>query len=290
MTFNELLDKYYLPTQQKRITELLMQIGIYNKVMTSLDKFFTTAESNNSILITAQLALTVNESTVAINSGLKLLISPEKASVEEQIVKFSICLIKETYELSKLSIDDYFALLKKTIMDAYDTHFWDFRALDSLLNIDNIKWYASDGQVNHNNTTAIATSKPLYLIWENENIPVEYFIDDVVKKFKGIVSKKSLFKLFDTIDEDFEIELSPLYLDEFLALFFFLNNSGVISTKGNKGLFKYLQQHIRPPEGDTFPKIRFSKVRYNAFQKEKRKTGIEKSLKPIVKRYCKNGQ
>jgi len=52
------------------------------------------------------------------------------------------------------------------------------------------------------------------------------------------------------------------------GLLAFLNNKGVISTKGNKGLYKYLKQHIQPIKDDKFPNLDFRKIRYNAFQKE----------------------
>lgn len=284
MTFADFLEKYYLPSGKTEIVQLLNNISAYKPIEYAINEFYISTEMQNTHNILSQLILTINDYIEAINRGLQIIENKElKKNSEKKILELSIYLIKETYQLSALSRLEYFEILKETIKKTYKKHSWDFSILDSLLNIENIKNYSNENV--EVTKSKIKLSKPFQIEW-NSKLHLDYFIDDVVNTFNGIKSKASLYKLFDKIDDDFEIHLNSKYLVTFLSLFYELHQRKTISIIGNRGLFVYLQNHLKPPIRDKYPKREFRKIRYEAFENEKIKNEILKAINPLLDKYC----
>lgn len=284
MTFHDFLEKYYLPSGETEIVQLLNYISAYKPVEYAINEFYIAVEKQNRHNILSQLVLTINDYTEAINNGLQIIANKElKINNEKKILELSIYLIKETYQLSALSRLEYFEILKETIKKTYKKHSWNFSILDSLLNLENIKNYSKE--IVEIKKNKIKLSKPVQIEW-NSKFPLDFFIDDVVNTFSGIKTKATVFKLFDKIDDDFEIHLNSKYLVTFLSLFYELHQRKTISIIGNRGLFVYLQNHLKPQIGDKYPKREFRKLRFEAFENEKIKNEILKTINPLLDKYC----
>ncbi|MBN2894003.1 MAG: hypothetical protein JXL97_19190 [Bacteroidales bacterium] len=284
MTLHDFLEKYYLPSGKTEIVKLLNEISAYKTVEYAINEFYISIEKQNRNNILSQLVLTINGYTEAINNGLQIISNKElKINNERKILELSIYLIKETYQLSTLPRLEYFEILKETVEKTYKKHSWDFLILDSLLNLENIKNYSEE--IVEIKKDKIKLSKPIQIEW-NSNFPLDFFIDDVVNTFSGIKTKATLFKLFDKIDDDFEIHLNSKYLVTFLSLFYELHQCKTISIIGNRGLFVYLQNHLKPHPRDKYPKREFRKLRFEAFENEKIKNEVLKTINPLLDKYC----
>ncbi|MFA5781398.1 MAG: hypothetical protein WC868_03915 [Bacteroidales bacterium] len=289
MNFTDFLEKYYLPYQQSEIVILLNNISAYQTIEYTINEYYKSIEGHNKHEIISQLVLTIRDYITAINKGLQTIEQDcAKATAEMQIIELSIYLIKETYNLSSLDRTDYFDILKQTIKKIYKKYSWDFSVLDSLLNLENLKNYSKEYN-KQESISELKLSKPIQIDWKG-SLPLDYFIDDLVKVFKCIKSKSSVYKLFDKIDDDFEIYLSSKYLLAFLSLFYELHQCHTILVVGNRGLFVYFQRHLKPPKYDKYQNREFRKLRHEAFQNEKTKNEISKIIKPLLDKYCNQGR
>ncbi|MBL7810823.1 MAG: hypothetical protein JNL57_01250 [Bacteroidetes bacterium] len=288
MTFADFFEKYYLPHQQTEIVLLLSDLCIYSEIETSLNDFYETTNSKHKNEIVSQFVLTIRDFTTTINKRLHDIEQSEhKNKIEQKIVELSIYLIRDTYYLSGLEQAEYFDLLKQTIKKTYAKHSWDFTALETLLNLDNINTFATTENKKRRNT--IKLSKPIQLDWKSSQ-PLDFFVDDIIKTFKGIKTKTQLYSLFNLIETDFKVELPSKHLLPFLTLFYELHECEAIKVIGNRGLFVYLKQHLQPPTKDKYPRREFRKLRHEAEVDEKTKNEISRMIKHLLDKYCMDGQ
>ena len=288
MNFVDFFEKYYLPHQQTEIVLILTDLSIYSDIETSLNDFYAATIDKHKSEIVSQFVLTIRDFTTTINKRLHdIEASASKNKIEQKILELSVYLIRDTYKLSGLEQTEYFDLLKQTIKKTYTKHSWDFSVLETLLNLDNIRTFAASENKKRRNT--IKLSKPIQLEWKS-NQPLDYFIDDLIKTFKGVKTKTQLYSLFDLIEIDFKVELPSKHLLSFLTLFYELHECEAIKVIGNRGLFVYLKQHLQPPTNDKYPKREFRKLRHEAGENEKTKTEISRMIKHLLDKYCGSGQ
>lgn len=285
MAFLNFTDRYYSSQQQKEIISLLQDLRIYSELEILINEFYRAAESENKNGIISQFVLSIKEFVETVNLRL-LNIKPgrEKLEIENIILELSTFLIRDTYQFSGLEMKEYFELLKLTIKKTYVKNSWDFSIIENPLNLHSSATLLLTEKKN-TRSTAIKTSKAFQLKWQSD-IQLDLFVDDLVKTFVGIKSKKQIFLLFNTLETDFKIELPSKHLVGFLSLFYLLHSCGVIKVIGNRGLFVYLHQHLQAPENDRYPNRDFRKLRYEANQNKISKSKILKSINPLLEKYC----
>jgi glutaredoxin-related protein len=290
LEFENFLEKYYLSSQKKSITSLFQKINALEEIKYSISTFYSSIKNENvKVNRHSYLTLLIRDFIVAINKGLSSIKEIETRSNQELIlIQFSIFLVRDTYKISNIGSEEYFEILKQTLKSTYKKYRWKYEALDELLKIENLKNFIPQNDTSKSNNK-IKTSKPIALSWNNENMQVDFFISDVIEVFKGIKNKRTLFNLFDRIENNFTINLPSDLLENFLVLFYFLDKQKVISCIGNRGLYTYLQNHLKATNGSVFPNSEFRKIRYNSFQNEKKKNKILDFLKPF-NTYFPSGQ
>lgn len=285
MAFLNFTDRYYSSQQQSEIISLLQDLRIYSELEILINDFYSAAESENKNGIISQFVLSIKEFVETVNLRL-LNIKPgrEKLEIENIILELSAFLIHDTYKFSGLEMKEYFELLKLTIKKTYLKNSWDFSIIETSLNLHN----SSTLLLTENNNIqpyVIKGSKAFQLKWQSE-IKLDLFVDDLVKTFVGIKSKKQIFLLFTTLETDFKIELPSKHLVGFLSLFYSLHRGGTIKVIGNRGLFVFLNQHLQAPENDRYPNRDFRKLRYEANQNKISKSQISRSINPLLEKYC----
>jgi len=165
-----------------------------------------------------------------------------------------------------------------------ELHEGDLSIPDQLLIVETIKALI-DSEKEKKYQFRAQPSKPIKLAWFGQK-QLDLFVDDLIKTFQGMKSKKQIYLLFDTRQADFKIELPSRHLPPLLCLFYELHQTGAIKVNGNRGLFVYLHEHFIAPQQDFYPKRNFRKLRYDAMQNLRIKKQISKMIKPLLDKYC----
>lgn len=291
MNFTDFLDKYFLPDKQNRIILLLKKLEIFQDIVGIVDEFYNDTYGTKKYKTIVCFSDTVREFIVVINNKLQNFPKDaEKEKLEVEIIELAIYFIRETFILLGLPKDEYFDILKYTIVKTYKKHEWNFEELKRLLNLDNIEAYEHQHyQIQTKQEEKIKLSKKIRLVWNTE-YQLDFFIDDIANTYRGMKGKSNLRLLFDPIATNFKVQIKSAHLESFLTLFSELHENRVFVLEGSRGLFKYLEAHIEPLQGDIFPNRPFRKIKYEASQKEEIKNTIYKQVKPLIDKCCKNGQ
>lgn len=261
---------------------MLDKFGVREEIESIIADFYETIERQDKYETIAQFVFFITGFLSATNSELVAIKDlKERKVAEKQLIELGIFLIRDTYSKSNLNQNEYFDILKQTLKKTYKQKKWDFSGFDSLLNLENLKAYSvkikSPAQPKSSN------SKPQGLNWCCK-YPLEFFADDLFKTFKGIKTKTNFFKLFDASKEIVSIELPQQYLSPILLLFYQLHKAGVLKVKGNRGLYKLIENHFVPPSGQSFPKRDFRKLRYDLQNKPDALKEANEIIQPILQK------
>lgn len=284
MTFVDFLNKYYPSEQQHEVIFMLNQHGIYQNIETSLYDFYKSVGNRSHTEIVEQLVVTIGE---FVSNTQKPLVNnksePQSQLMKKHVSDLAIHLIKDTYRLSGLESSTYTDLLTQVIRNTSYKNSWDFLILESLLSFDDFQ--APEVSKKAKNNDKKKHSKPLRLDW-NGNHPLDFFMDDLIKIFKGVKSKRKLYQLFQNNALDFKIEMPSKYLLSFLNLFYHLHECGTIKVIGNRGLFIFLNRHLQAPPNDLYPQRDFRKLRCESSNNNYSKQKIFTVIKPLLDKYC----
>ena len=264
----------------------LKEKNIYNPIKESINEFYGEVKVGNSYEIITQLVLTISDYTCSANNLLKDVRNADvKMKYQITLTELGIYLIRETYDVSGYSKEKYFRILKSTLRKVYHKHKWNFEELDRLLHLDTIEKFAEDNiSIDKGNEVV---DKKICLDWIGGK-PLDLFIADF-KMFFKIKNNKAIQYLFQPVVNQFEIYISPDQLPPLLFLFDSLHNNKVIKVKGNRGIFSYLENHIKPLK-NTFPSREFRKVKYDLSKNEKLSKDIELVISKIFGKYLNAGQ
>lgn len=285
MTFDQFLDNYYSHPQQAELQVLLDSVDMYADIEATLNDFYMAVASKNKNEIISQFALSTRELVITLFKPFQdqKVHGPVKRTFKKLAV-LSANFIRDTYRLTELEFSEYFNLLIKTVQRTCQKN-----AIDTVP----IQKFFCHNRINAIVVKEIACrpacrsyiSKPVKLNWHGEK-HLDLFIDDLSRIFTGIKCKRKLYFLFDGIIPDFKVELPVKHLVSFLTLFHYLHESGTIQVVGNRGLFVYLQQHLRSPVHEKYPNRDFRKLRHEAAQKTNAAMTTMKLLKPLLDKYA----
>ncbi len=281
MKFIDFLETYYLPSQIELLTKQLVKLAILEPIKATIEGFYAECPVKEPDAFKAQLILTISDFTTIVNTTLsKLSNNDKKVTIQIELTKLGVYLIKETYEVSKYKKLKYFKMLRATLQKVYKKHHWNFTELDNLLHLERIEQFATENEVK-TNAKAIK-SKVVSFEW-NSPKPIDLFYADVKTYFK-LKTTNELNYLFQNIISDFSIALHPKYLLQFIVLFDKLHQTSTISIKGSRGIFIYLKQHLIATNG-SFPLKDFRKLKYELKEKEKEYKAIETAINKAFDKY-----
>lgn len=259
--FQQFLQENYNEAGCSKVNFLLDRFGIKEEIESIIADFYETIARQDKYETIAQFVFFITGFLSATNSKLVAIQDlKERKAAEKQIIELGIFLIRDTYSKSNLNQNEYFDILKQTLKKTYKQKKWDFSGFDSLLNLENLKAYSV--KIKSPASPKTSNSKPHGLNWCSK-YPLEFFVDDLFKALKGIKTKTNFFKLFDASKERVPIELPEQYLSPLLLMFYQLHKTGVLKVKGNRGLYKLIENYFVPPAGQSFPKRDFRKLRYD---------------------------
>ena len=285
MTFDQFLDNYYSHPQQAELLVLLDSVNMYADIESTLNDFYMAVASKNKNEIISQFALSTREFVITLFKPFQdqKVHEPVK-QVFKKLAVLTANFVRDTYRFTELEFSEYFNLLIKTVQKTCQKN-----SIDSL----QIEKFFCHNRINAIIVKEMACmpacrnhmSKPVKLNWHGEK-HLDLFIDDLSKTFTGIKCKRKLYFLFDGIISDFKVELPVKHLVSFLTLFHYLHEAGTIQVVGNRGLFVYLQLHLRSPAHEKYPNRDFRKLRHEAAQKANAIMNTMKFLKPVLDKYA----
>lgn len=283
MTILDFIQKHRLSSPSSKLCDILVGHNFYRDIESSLNDFLQSVSTRNTTNIIAQLVLTMRE---YVSVTYKVL-SFHKDEQQSEILNCYISdltryFIKETLHLSDLDSVTYFRLFIQISNSTYLKYEWDLTILASLLNSINESRVLSKEQKQH--ADQIKFSKPIKLDWCGRQ-PLDFFIDDMVKTFKGVKCKRRLYQLFEDISMDIKVEMPSKYLLAFLTLFQDLHKYGTIKVIGNRGLFIFLHNHLQAPANDRYPSRDFRKLSYDAKCDYRLKNQIANLINPLLDKY-----
>lgn len=259
MELTILLEKYYLPSDKERLLGIMNSLGIHDGIAASILEFYCECPLKDPEAFNSQLVLTINEVITITNKALsELQDTVQKNEFRNELTILGVYLIKETFEKSKYSKTRYFKILRTTIQKVYKKNNWDFTELEKLLRLDRIEQLQNDN--NDNSRTTLIKSNSTYLEWKGHKA-IDIFYDDV-KNYFQIKNISPFYLMFQPMDSEFEIQIKTEQLMTFILLFEKLHKSGTIKIKKSRGLYKYLQAHLKPVTG-VFPLKDFRKLKYD---------------------------
>lgn len=284
MTFDKFLDKYYSSIQRKEIVSILKRLHIFIFVESNLDKFYKTAECNVKSEITSHLVISVDRFVTCFHKTYcEIQLLEQNGRIQREIKKLIIFIIDDIWENSGLDFSTFFRILAEGIMKAIaelSSNLYLLSASSTFLDVG-----ASTVEcISQRAYSRVRQSAPVRLCWRGEK-HLDFFVEDLIKTFPGLKPRRLIYFLFEMELRDFKIELSPKYLLHFLTLFHKMHNSGAIKVLGNRGLFIYLRQHLRPPVNERYPKRDFRKLCYEAGLDTKMRNEITAVINPILGRY-----
>jgi hypothetical protein len=289
MAHVDIIEKNYSPSQQAEMNFILHNLCVFRDIQYSLNEFYQSADGKNQVEIISRFALAIREFMTYIYESLhEIKPGGQKVGIEQKITEFANYLISSTHQLSALRFSEYFDLLKQPVKETNKKAPLDISLLERLLKNNDTNAITSE-EKDKTNGYNNKFSKPVKLDWHGEK-QLDLFVYDLSKTFLGGKSRKNIYHLFDGKIIDFKIELPSKHLLPFLTLFHDLHDSGTINVIGNRGLFVYLNQHLQPPSEDRYPKRDFRKLRHEAKYNEALKNNISFVIKPLLDKYCCNGQ
>ncbi|MFT3911607.1 MAG: hypothetical protein QM737_19435 [Ferruginibacter sp.] len=204
MVFIDFIKKYYPPLQQKELIGFLNDLNVYNNIDDSINNFYNAAKRENKMEVIAHLALTCSELVTIIHGPLHHAKTVyQKSRIAQKMGELAGYLINNTYKLSGLGIYEYSALINQIIRRTSSKYSWDYSIIKKLLATYNIRALVIE-EKEKNNTKAFHRSKRINIKWLGSK-PLDLFIDDLAKTFKGVKSKKQVYHLFDEMKTDFNV-------------------------------------------------------------------------------------
>ena len=134
---------------------------------------------------------------------------------------------------------------------------------------------------------------PVYFIWQTfssdkeKHVTFEFFINDLYHHWHRKIKISDIRRLFDSSPQPFTIEVPSKYLLEFLAVFYFMHQSRRIVCKNSKGIFVFMKQHLKPPEGDAYPEwADWSKMLYKQLSDPPKRKLLLSKIQAVLDKYC----